>query len=159
MPTTKLLPNEVFDIRKFIATYDLTEVINRLVSKRQLKRAQASEAVEAYRHFMLLVWTNYHTRTSLGDQTGAVVPSALADIVWHGHILHTKKYRKFCQSLIGQFIDHAPNPPDMTEAEMFARRDHTRQLQQIVPDRLWFVSEFLPPEGTKQAGCAGCDCG
>ena len=34
--------------------------------------------------------------------------SRLVDPFWHAHILHTKDYEFFCQSIFGQYIHHQP---------------------------------------------------
>lgn len=60
---------------------------------------QATEAIEQYRRFLILSYL-YSEKI--------VVPSKIIDRVWHFHILDTAKYRKDCQNLFGQFMDHYP---------------------------------------------------
>lgn len=36
------------------------------------------------------------------------VPSGIVDEMWHVFILHTKRYREFCENAVGNFIDHTP---------------------------------------------------
>jgi hypothetical protein len=58
------------------------------------------EAAElAYRRFLTL-HLRYPGRT--------LVPSALIDLVWHYHILDTKKYWEDCQRIFGYFLHHDP---------------------------------------------------
>ena len=44
--------------------------------------------------------------------------SPLVDEAWHAHILCTKDYRKFCDDVFGEFLDHTPG----TEGFNLARR-------------------------------------
>lgn len=58
------------------------------------------EAAElAYRRFLTL-----HLRYP--DRT--LVPSALIDLVWHYHILDTRKYAEDCKRIFGYFLHHDP---------------------------------------------------
>jgi hypothetical protein len=49
-----------------------------------------------------------------------IVPCKLADEIWHQHILDTVAYRRDCEALFGQFLDHFPyfgmRGPDDAEA-------------------------------------------
>ncbi|WP_347245069.1 glycine-rich domain-containing protein-like [Thermogutta sp.] len=56
-------------------------------------------AALAYRRFLTL-----HQRYP--DRT--LVPSALIDLVWHYHILDTRKYAEDCQRIFGYFLHHDP---------------------------------------------------
>lgn len=38
-----------------------------------------------------------------------VAPPKIIDDYWHYYILHTKKYRKECSKVFGEFIEHTPN--------------------------------------------------
>jgi len=53
---------------------------------------------------------------------GGRVPSEEVDAIWHEHILHTRRYREDCFSLVGHFIDHQPKPrsTDLVGAECSA---------------------------------------
>jgi hypothetical protein len=61
---------------------------------------QTSHAIMHYRMFLFLVYLHPNTK---------LVPTQEIDLVWHYHILHTRKYRKDCQMLFGRFIDHEPD--------------------------------------------------
>ncbi|QBI53405.1 glycine-rich domain-containing protein [Streptomonospora litoralis] len=36
-------------------------------------------------------------------------PSPLVDLGWHAFILRTADYRRFCNTVLGEFVDHVPN--------------------------------------------------
>ena len=63
-------------------------------------RQQAMRAINCYKMFLSLAYL--HPKIPL-------VPTQEIDLVWHYHILHTRKYRKDCQMLFGRFIDHEPD--------------------------------------------------
>src|SRR5882672_8892843 len=52
-----------------------------------------------YRRFLTL-----HLRYP--DRT--LVPSALLDLVWHYHILDTRKYMEDCERIFGYYLHHDP---------------------------------------------------
>jgi hypothetical protein len=52
-----------------------------------------------YRRFLTL-HLHYPERT--------LVPSALIDLVWHYHILDTRKYAEDCDRIFGYFLHHDP---------------------------------------------------
>lgn len=61
---------------------------------------QTSRAIKQYRMFLFLIYLHPNTQ---------LVPTQEIDIVWHCHILNTRKYRKDCQMLFGRYIDHEPD--------------------------------------------------
>jgi hypothetical protein len=56
-------------------------------------------AERVYRQFLTL-------RQRYPDRT--LVPSALIDLVWHYHILDTRKYMVDCDQLFGSYLHHDP---------------------------------------------------
>ncbi|MEW6494435.1 MAG: glycine-rich domain-containing protein-like [Cyanobacteriota bacterium] len=63
-------------------------------------RQQISCAIKQYRMFLFLIYLHPNTQ---------LVPTQEIDLVWHCHILNTRKYRKDCQMLFGRYIDHEPD--------------------------------------------------
>ncbi len=62
-------------------------------------REQVTKAVTRYKMF-LYVMHLYPNR--------AIIPTREMDIVWHFHILDTRKYAADCESLFGYFLHHRP---------------------------------------------------
>jgi hypothetical protein len=56
-------------------------------------------AEQSYRRFLTL-------RKMYPERT--LVPSALIDLVWHYHILDTRKYMADCQRVFGAYLHHDP---------------------------------------------------
>ena len=56
-------------------------------------------ASQAYRQFLTL---------RLRHPDRVLVPSALIDLVWHYHILDTRKYTEDCERIFGHFVHHDP---------------------------------------------------
>ena len=74
-------------------------------------RQQTTRAINRYKMFLSVV--HLHPGTPL-------VPTQEIDIVWHCHILHTRKYFQDCQMLFGRFIHHEPDVQASPHAEQLA---------------------------------------
>ncbi len=61
---------------------------------------QTTVAINHYKMFLSILYLYPHT---------PLVPTQEIDVVWHCHILHTRKYRQDCQMLFGHFIEHEPD--------------------------------------------------
>ena len=64
---------------------------------------QIKEIVDEFKKFMAIVVINHDT----GKRVEMV--SELVDEIWHTFILFTNEYRKFCDTLVGEYIHHEPN--------------------------------------------------
>ncbi len=64
---------------------------------------QIKEIVNEFKKFMAIIVINHET-----DKRVEMV-SELVDEVWHTFILFTNEYRKFCDTLVGEYIHHEPN--------------------------------------------------
>jgi hypothetical protein len=42
-------------------------------------------------------------------------PSVRVDELWHDQILNTAKYRRFCNLVYGEYLDHQPNQEELSE--------------------------------------------
>jgi hypothetical protein len=94
----------------------IEDIVDRVRLERGWSRQSAAKHARSYALF-------------LSDRNGGAVPSAEVDAIWHEHILHTRRYREDCLSLVGHFVDHEPNagrecsqegpaePPDIAGAE------------------------------------------
>ncbi len=61
-------------------------------------KAQASRHTLEYRQFLFLAAT----------EEEKMIPTQPIDMLWHAHILHTKKYAVDCERTFGRFIHHNP---------------------------------------------------
>ncbi len=80
-----------------------------------LELQDESQAIAEYQHFMYLA---YWKRRLFG--TFSVVPTHLADKIWHGHLLDSADYRGFCERVVGEFIDHHPAGRRTREDHLYA---------------------------------------
>lgn len=81
-------------------------VIERIKPKEPFNKmmdAQIKEVVNEFKKFMAIVVINQKT----GKKVEMV--SELVDEVWHTFILFTSEYKKFCDTLVGEYIHHEPN--------------------------------------------------
>ena len=87
--------------------YDIPSgVIERIKPKELFNKmtdAQIKDIVNEFKKFMAIVVINLET-----DKRVEMV-SELVDEVWHTFILFTNEYRKFCDTLVGEYIHHEPN--------------------------------------------------
>jgi hypothetical protein len=83
--------------------------------------AQATEAIEKYRQFLVL---NYLYPRCI------IVPSRVVDHVWHAALLDTFAYAETCMHLFGHFVHHFPGRVLETadDQKLEAAFDHSRQL-------------------------------
>ncbi len=110
--------------KRVIDDVDLTPYVAKAIMEGKLQRQgkNAEQAEKEYRHHMLLVWMN----NQQGNKQ-IVVPTDLADHIWHQHILDSVPYRRFCDNLIGRYIDHIPGLKKGS-AEHRRATQHTQQL-------------------------------
>lgn len=54
-------------------------------------------------------------------------PTAMMDLVWHYHILDTKRYIQFCENVFGKYLHHTPffgpHSPEGEQTRMNKSRD------------------------------------
>lgn len=85
--------------------FDLSEVLRQIANDPAYawdKEKQEKEESN-YRRFLAVCKSS----------TRPVIPSLAVDIVWHRHILNTKKYMRDCDSYFGYYLHHQPgNPTD-----------------------------------------------
>jgi hypothetical protein len=84
---------------KKISDYDLWFVAERL-KRAGLSAEQIESGVTEFKKYMTLFALGY-------EELGMV--SHDVDEVWHRFILFTEEYTKFCDSIFGKYIHHAPN--------------------------------------------------
>lgn len=74
-------------------------------------REQVERAIARYKMFLNLVY--------LYPNSG-IVPTREIDVVWHYHILDTRKYACDCEWLFGYFVHHNPNLDSRSEPDKLA---------------------------------------
>ncbi|MBI4120775.1 MAG: hypothetical protein HY457_00765 [Parcubacteria group bacterium] len=111
------------DAYRVIEGLNVEPYVKKAIATGKLTHNQVDSAVTEYRHFLFLVWLN---RTLRNEEF--VVPTKRADSIWHEHILDSPNYRKFCNDLVGEYIDHTPgleeDTPPFNRAVEHTRRVH-----------------------------------
>jgi hypothetical protein len=68
------------------------------------------------------VWAlKQYYAVALLDPTNMHAVSDVVDPFWHGHILNTRDYHKFCEAVFGQYVHHAPH--DETDPRQIVELD------------------------------------
>lgn len=122
---------------------DLTQEMEQATATYGWDDATAADAERCYRDFLWVCW-NY-------DQQPLAAISALADKVWHCHMLLPKKYSADCARIFGDgnILDHIPNLPKVGSVgpdDEAAAKAAYQQLDVKVPEDLvyrcvWAVVE------------------
>ena len=98
-------------------------------------------AEKEYRRFLRL--RQLHPEAEL-------VPTALADAVWHEHILDTRRYAQDTRRVFGRFLHHVPEyPMEATGHDLAAGLQATRLLY-----RQTFGEEMVEADGSRCTGKA-----
>ncbi|MUG92088.1 glycine-rich domain-containing protein-like [Scytonema sp. UIC 10036] len=74
-------------------------------------RKQIERAIARYKMFLHLIYLYPNS---------ALVPTYEIDIVWHHHILDTRKYACDCEQLFGYFVHHNPNLNSRSETNQLS---------------------------------------
>lgn len=96
-----------------IKNLNLDSVMARLRRDEQMSTADIQQAVKEYHQFLELCRR---------EGAAGIVPTVLADKVWHYHILDTRRYATDCEAIFGEFLHHNPN-----DASMDAMADDTER--------------------------------
>src|ERR671932_193856 len=88
----------------------------------------------------------------------SLVPTQEIDCLWHCNILHSRKYRGYCEMLFGYFIDHQPNSELLGEAKQqtlnyaFAQTQALlSQFEEYFEESVLGGAKFPPIRGLKLA--------
>lgn len=92
---------------KVLEDYDFWFVKERLVKKQLIREELIEDAIFEFKRYIALI--------VLGNRNLSMLNSEI-DEVWHTFILFTRKYAKFCHSVLGEFIHHAPVTSRMPQA-------------------------------------------
>lgn len=102
-----------------IDAIDLILVKNKMMdpTKEYKWSAKKTASVERkYRNFLKLIASGM-----------TAVPNLDVDMVWHEHILRTRKYSEDCQRVFGRMIHH---DPDMSSDDLHKAWEQTKQTYQ-----------------------------
>lgn len=80
----------------------------KLLEKNQWTNEEYKEVETQYKAFLYLCFANPGIK---------LIPPANVDLLWHEHILHTKKYAEDCQNVLGFFLHHLPNKKGETNSK------------------------------------------
>lgn len=137
-----------------IEAIDLRAYSEKAVKEKRLRRDEVEQAENEYRHFLQLVYLNQELQES-----GSLAPTALADEIWHGHILDTRNYRTMCDRLFGQYIDHNPGMEEGSK-ELKEAVEHTAKIDAHLDRCFGFIPGAIfdgsPADSRKLACSASC---
>jgi hypothetical protein len=84
---------------KALESFDLSFVLERLISDGKLQIAELPKIDAEFRKFFKLVLS--------GTRPLAMIDRRV-DEFWHAFVLFTPQYRVFCEKIMGFFVDHQP---------------------------------------------------
>lgn len=113
---------EIQDVLHKLKKLDLGLIAHQLLHQ-GWTRKQAIRAINCYKMFLSLAYL--HPKIPL-------VPTQEIDLVWHYHILHTRKYRQDCQMLFGRFIDHEPDGEFWGQGDSLSLEAAFNQTQALI---------------------------
>lgn len=115
------------------------EVVDRIKNKLHLSNEDASQLFEDLKLFLLI------SSSKDGVVYKKYRPSVAIDDAWHEFILFTKKYREFCMSVLGVFVDHTPGS-DKNSIQGNSLLSEVKKYSEK-PSKFWFASK---------ADCVSC---
>lgn len=124
-------------MRGMVENVDLAPIVERAKKYFGLTDEQVPQALGEYRHFMFLLWQNNEIRNEM-----PVVPTKLADAIWHAHLLSNREYNGFCEAAQGKIIYHNADDYQEGTASLLAAVAHTRKLHAKYGGR-GFVTVYL----------------
>jgi hypothetical protein len=90
-------------VKERIDQINLTLVMKKIANKTHGEGWTEERCIVAEKEYKKFLYLNFKYRDK-----NAIVPLPDVDIVWHNHILDTKKYREDCEEALGFFLDHYP---------------------------------------------------
>lgn len=137
---------EVFTDRAPLVEIDLSPIFFKMQCEGETLKGEAINfelAERTYRRFLTLHFI-HPERT--------IVPSELIDLVWHYHILDTRKYVEDCERIFGYYLHHDPYF-GIGSDESYEANQHAWNETQV----LW-EAEFGEPLLGAANPCASTDC-
>lgn len=111
---------------------DLREVVTATARARRWSEERSERALLWYRRHL------YLARRNQGKSLGMLAKDA--DILWHNHIVDTRKYEDDCKAAFGRFLHHAPGLH--AKARTAARQAYLSEFGRVPPnftDDCWFA--------------------
>lgn len=132
-------------------SFPMDEVLKKYSKEQSLPLEIAREHEREIKRFLILSVINPQTRYLMAGPM---------DEIWHMFILFTRKYREFCNSVAGYFIDHFPSVPGEKPQDM---KDYVKLLEdyKIVfgedpPPQFWPRPQKSRKDNAVQCGCGYC---
>lgn len=125
----KLTSQQGISSRPLEETYQLIDQLDLRIIKAKLcassggrdrgfnwPKDEADLAVQAYRGFLKILAKSHYDDKKCGAERRMVMiqspdkntPTPVVDIVWHTHILFTRKYMADCKNIFGYYLHHLP---------------------------------------------------
>lgn len=108
--SNQIIPNLSAKTLESLSKLDKYQIASGVVERLRQKKIfndmtdmQLKEILDEFKKYIAIVIINYPN----GKKVEMV--SELVDEVWHTFILFTNEYRKFCKTIIGEYIHHEPN--------------------------------------------------
>jgi hypothetical protein len=102
MPSVLTTPSPVEALERLAAMLDLSGIRRKLADPDEGKGCDTDQLdlmEQEYRRFLAM---------HLAHPDAEIVPCKLVDEIWHQHILDTIAYRRDCETIFGEFLDHFP---------------------------------------------------
>jgi hypothetical protein len=112
---------------------------DKIARKHYWKKAFARRAVWEYKKFIYLgMVSDFH-----------VTPSKYIDVVWHEHLLFTKAYKDFCNTVLEQDFNHYPELIPMAEQTGINRAQYESTIAMYIrefgvqpPATMWDITKY-----------------
>lgn len=132
-------------VERAIQRLNLKKVLARAAEEERWSRSRATRAALWYRRFL---WLSFRQR-----MRPLAAISRDADLLWHYHILHTRKYAADCQRIFGRFLNHEPIDGRRRAVRTAARRrvfESSKKLylevyKELPPDMVMDLCIATPP--------------
>lgn len=149
---SQLLPPKMLPSMK-----DLHQILQNTKVRLQNKYCWDSEfmnyAVNEYHRFLQL---------HINNPNDVIIPGPVIDEIWHDHILHTKKYIKFCETYLNEYLHHDPYDHSEPPKDHKTNVEKTTQLylQEFGhnPPQKYWIDPVRPIEKTSVTSYSSCSC-
>lgn len=108
------LPQDVLDGLGAIAAHDLSKPVQGAIDAGDVDAGEATEVELEFRRFLALILMKRKDVFS----SEPLAPTAKIDRLWHAFIIYTQDYLDFTNSVMGGYVHHVPEPPNVTGDQM-----------------------------------------
>ncbi|HLB66621.1 MAG TPA: hypothetical protein VJJ78_03455 [Candidatus Saccharimonadales bacterium] len=143
------MKQQIFCADKYLSAQDVARITARIAKDHDISHEQAEKILNGTIEFLEL---------SAKYPGQRFVPSKEIDKGWHTLLLYTRTYRKLCQSLGAQFIDHEPSDGDVS----VPRGGALNTVAFMQQNKILFDTELWPEKSLADCeadpcNCTGCD--